>query len=159
MDEIIDRCSATIKRAQHGTVNNARDEFTSVSKMGVVSAFIEFSFGNNPMGIYGSLPLETLHAWLLGLMEYMLEGVFSHVVPPRKVSFWYEKRYISNVRGNMNHRPADHHFTESMVKTDQAEFERGIKIAKDIAKRQSDRDIPKTPFNNGVTSLTRLSGK
>jgi hypothetical protein len=46
-----------------------------------------------------------------------------------------------------------------MVKTDQAYFERIIKISKDIATRQSDRDIPKTPFNNGVTSLTRLSGQ
>jgi hypothetical protein len=46
-----------------------------------------------------------------------------------------------------------------MVKTDQAEFERRIKIAKEIATRQSDRDIPKTPPNNGVTSLTRLSGQ
>jgi hypothetical protein len=106
------------------------------------------------MGIYGSLPFETLHAWLLGLMEYLLEGVFSHVVPPRKVSLWCEKRYSSNVRGKMRHRPADHHFTESMVKTDQVEFERRIKIDKEIATRQSDRDIPKTPFNNGVTSLT-----
>jgi hypothetical protein len=92
MYEIIDRCSATIKCAQHGTVNNAREELTSVSQMGVVSAFREFLLGNNPMGIYGSLPFETLHAWLLGLMEYMLEGVFSHVVPPRKVILWCEKR-------------------------------------------------------------------
>jgi hypothetical protein len=68
MDEIIDRCSATIKRAQHGTVNNVREELTSVSKMGVVSAFREFSFRNNHMGIYGSLPFDTLYAWLLGLM-------------------------------------------------------------------------------------------
>jgi hypothetical protein len=133
MDEIIDRCSATIKRAQHGTVNNAREELTSVSRMGVVSAFREFSFGNNPMGIYGSLPFETLHAWLLGLMEYMLEGVFSHVVPPRKVALWCEKRYSSNVRVKMSHRPAEHNCTESMVKTDQAEFERRIKISKEIA--------------------------
>jgi hypothetical protein len=154
MDEIIDRCSATIKRAQHGTVNNAREELTSVSKMGVVSAFREFLFGNNPMGIYGSLPFETLHAWLLRLMEYMLEGVFSPVVPPRKVALWCEKRYSSNMRGKMSHRPAEHNFTESMVKTNQAEFERRIKIAKEIATIQSDRDIPKTPFNNGVTSLT-----
>jgi hypothetical protein len=62
-------------------VKNARDELPSVSRMGLVSAFREFSFGNNPMGIYGSLPFEILHAWLLGLMEYMLEGVFFHVVP------------------------------------------------------------------------------
>jgi hypothetical protein len=90
MDEIIDRCSAvikhakhgTVKNAKHGTVNNAIEELTSVSKMGVVSAFREFSLGNNPMGIYGSLPFETLYVWLLGIMEYMQEGVSSHVAPP-----------------------------------------------------------------------------
>jgi hypothetical protein len=87
-------------------------------------------------------------------MEYMLEGVFSHVVPPRKVALWCEKRYSSNMRGKLSHRPAGHNFTESMVKTDQAEFERRIKIAKEIATRQSDHGIPKTQFNNGVTSLT-----
>jgi hypothetical protein len=46
-----------------------------------------------------------------------------------------------------------------MVQKDQAEFKRRIKIAKEIATRQSDRNIPKTQFNNGVTSLTRLSGQ
>jgi hypothetical protein len=46
-----------------------------------------------------------------------------------------------------------------MVNTDQAEFERRIKISKEIATRQSDQYIPKTPFDNGVTSLTRLSGQ
>jgi hypothetical protein len=46
-----------------------------------------------------------------------------------------------------------------MVKTDQAEFERRIKIAKEIARRQSDHDITKKPFNNGVISLTILSGQ
>jgi hypothetical protein len=55
MDEIIDRCSAAIKLAKHGTMNNAREELTSVSKMGVMLAFREF--------------------------EYMLEGVFSQVAP------------------------------------------------------------------------------
>jgi hypothetical protein len=63
------------------------------------------------------------------------------------------------MRGNMSHRPAEHNFTESMVKTDQAEFERRIKIPKEIATIQSDRDIPKTQFNNSVTSLIRLSGQ
>jgi hypothetical protein len=111
------------------------------------------------VGIYVSLPFETLHAWLLGLMVNMLEGVFSHVVPSRKVALWCEKRYKFNIRGRMTDRPTEHNFTESMVKSDQTEFERRIKIAKDIATRQSDRDIPKTPFSNGVMSLTRLLGQ
>jgi hypothetical protein len=105
MDDIIYRCSAAIKQAKHGTVNNSREELTAVLKMGVVSAFRDFSFGNNPIGIYGSLPFETLHAGLLGLMGYMLEGVFSHVVPHRKVSLWCEKRYNSNIRVRMTDRP------------------------------------------------------
>jgi hypothetical protein len=84
MDDIIDRCSAAIKRAKHGTVNNTREELTSISKMGVVSAFRDISFGNNPMGIYGSLPFETLHTWLLGLMEYMLEKGFLSCCPPQE---------------------------------------------------------------------------
>jgi hypothetical protein len=68
-------------------MNNAREELTSVSKMGVVSAFIEFTFGNNPMGIYGSLPFETLHTWLLGLMEYMLKGVSHMLSLPKRWPF------------------------------------------------------------------------
>jgi hypothetical protein len=59
----------------------------------------------------------------------------------------------------MTDRPTKQNFTESMVKIDQAEFGRRINIAKDIATRQSDRNIPKTPLNNGVTSLAILSGQ
>jgi hypothetical protein len=51
MDDIIYRCSAAIKQATHGTINNASEELTAVSKIGVVLAFREFSFGKNPMGI------------------------------------------------------------------------------------------------------------
>jgi hypothetical protein len=107
IDEIIDRCSAAIKQEKHGTVNNAREELTSVSKMGVVSAFGECSLGNNPTVIYGSLPFETLHAWLLGIMFYIIEWVFSHAAPTRKVYIWCEKRYTSNIRGRMTDCPTE----------------------------------------------------
>jgi hypothetical protein len=79
MDDIIYRCSAAIKQAKHDMANNIREELTPVSKIGG-----EFSFLNNPMGVYGSLPFDLLHALPLRLMEYMLEGVFSHVAPPKK---------------------------------------------------------------------------
>jgi hypothetical protein len=62
MDEIIDRCTDVHKQAKHDTVNNAREELISVSKMGMVSAFREFSFGNSPMGMFGSFLFEILHA-------------------------------------------------------------------------------------------------
>jgi hypothetical protein len=80
---------------------------------------------------------------------------------PKKVALWCEKRYNSNIRGRgkITDRPTEHDFTEPMVKTDQAEFERRIKISKEIATIQSDRDIPKKPFNNGIISLTRLPGQ
>jgi hypothetical protein len=151
MDDIIYRCSAAIKQAKHDMANNIREELTPVSKIGG-----EFSFLNNPMGVYGSLPFDSLHALTLGLMEYMLKGVFSHVAPPRKVVIWCEKGYKSNIRERKTYRPTEHNLTESMVKTYQAEFERRITIDKDIKTRQNDHDIPKTPFNNGFTFPMQL---
>jgi hypothetical protein len=158
-DNEIDRCIRIIQGGEHGAVGKARLDLKKISKIGVVSAFRDFKFGNNPAGIYGSLPIETLHAWLLGLMEYELEGVYSYVTPSKEIARWTKLRYIGDPRGSLRNRPTQVKFMESLVKTDQGEFERRIKIAKTVCTRQSDRDVPKTPFNNGVTSLSRLTGQ
>ena len=158
-DTEIDRCIRIIQSGEHGKVGQSRTDLRNISKIGVVSAFRDFSFGNNPCGIYGSLPIETLHAWLLGLMEYELEGVYSYVTPSKAISRWTRLRYKGHPNGSLSKRPTHVKFMESWVKTDQGEFERRIKIAKTVCTRQSDRDIPKTPFNNGVTILYRLTGQ
>ena len=111
-----------------------------------------------PMAIfpYGSLPLETLHAWLLGLIEYLLQSVYSHVEVDDDVSDWCDRRYSGDTTEDIKSRPLPKNAT---MKVDQAEFERRLKMVKEVSSRQSDRDVPKTPFNHGVTCLTRLIGQ
>jgi hypothetical protein len=137
-------------------VEKSRKELESISKFGVKSDFQDFSFGGNPLGIYGSLTMENFHAWLLGLIEYLLQSVYSHVEEDDDVSDWCDRRYSVNTTTYPKSRPVPKNAT---TKVDQAEFERRVKIEKEVSLIQSDRDVPKTPFNHGVTCLTRLTGQ
>jgi hypothetical protein len=55
--------------------------------------------------IYGSLPLETLHAWLLWLIEYLLQSVYSHVEVDDDVSDWCDRRYYGDTTSDIKSRP------------------------------------------------------
>jgi hypothetical protein len=72
------------------------------SNIKVVSAFHDFSFGKSPIGIYGALPIDTHHAWLLRLMEHVLERVYSHVSPRKAITIWIDRRYKGDTRGGMS---------------------------------------------------------
>jgi hypothetical protein len=145
----IDRCMAIIEEGTRGEVGQARIDLSNMSQMPVISAFREFDFCGNPIGIYGSLPVEMLHAWLLELLSYGSEAVFSHIKPSNEVELWCQRRYKGDARGHLNIHPIIPKNTDSMVKTDQVEFERRVKMAKVVGSRQSGRDVSKTSFNNG----------
>jgi hypothetical protein len=63
-DQIIDRCIDIITKRLPRLTGQARLDLAETSKIRVVSAFRDFSFYNSPMGMYGALPIETLHAWM-----------------------------------------------------------------------------------------------
>jgi hypothetical protein len=136
---------ATIKEVTRVDVCKARQDFTNISKMPVLYAFRYFDVGCNPMGIYGSLPVEMFHACLLGFLNYGLEAVFSHIQCWKELELWRQRRYKVGARGHLNLRPITTKFIESMVKTDQAEFERRVKTVKEVGSRQSDLDVPTNP--------------
>jgi regulation of enolase protein 1 (concanavalin A-like superfamily) len=71
------------------------------------------------LGIYGSLPLETIHAWLLGIIEYLLQSVYSHVEVDDDVSDWCDRRYSGDTNADIKYRPLPKNAT---MKVDQAEF-------------------------------------
>jgi hypothetical protein len=103
-----------------------------------------------------SLPLESIHAWLSGLIEYLLQSVYYHVEVDDDVSDWCERRYSGNTTSDPKSGPVPKNAT---MKVDQADLERRLKMAKEVSSRQSDRDVPKKPFNHGITCLTRLTGQ
>jgi hypothetical protein len=85
----------------------------------------------------------------------VLNGCF-HMSHHQRQSQWCEIGYVGNSHGGLSLRPATP-FTDVLMKTDQAEFELR-KMVKEMGNRQNDQDILNTPFNNGVTGLTRLTG-
>jgi hypothetical protein len=76
----------------------------AITKARVVVAFHYFFSGNSPMGIY-AVPIESLHAWILGIIEYMLEGIYNHFIPSMPISNWLENRYNDGPMGSMAHHP------------------------------------------------------
>jgi hypothetical protein len=156
MDTIIDKCINVIETRQVRMVDKARKELESISKLGVKSASRDFSSGGNPLAKYGSLPLETLHDWLLGVIEYLLQSVYSHVEVDDDISDWCDRRYSGDTTADPKSRPVPKNAT---MKVDQAEFERRLKMAKEVSSRQSDRQVPKTPFNHSANCLKSLTGK
>jgi hypothetical protein len=137
-------------------VCKARTELESISKFGFKLASRDFSFGSNPLCVYGSLPLETLRGWLLGLIEYLLQSVYSHIDVYDDVSDWCDRRYSGDTTADIKSRPLPKNAT---MKVDQAEFERRLKTVKEVSSRQSKIDVPNTPINHGANCLTRLTGK
>jgi hypothetical protein len=105
IDTIINKCINVIERRQAMMVDKARKELERISKFGVKSAFRDFSFGGNPLGIYGTLLLETTHAWLLGMIEYLLQSVYSHVEVNDDVSDWCDRRYSGDTTADPKSRP------------------------------------------------------
>ena len=70
---------------------------------------------------------------------------------------WY-KGYVAG-RQTFADRPDVSGSKKDKTKFPLAEMERRIRVVQKCSRRQSDRDMPRTPFRNGVTALTKMSGQ
>ena len=152
MKSVILPAIAAIDAGVHGTVKEARNALATVSSYGVRPAFWDFDFAGCELGIYGSCPFELLHWWDLGILKYLLDSIFEMADLPIDFLRWYQ----SNPRNPEQKPPLGQSPKKQLPK---AEFERRFRILTSTSRRQSDRDMPKTPFKNGVTELTRLNAQ
>ena len=111
--------------------------------------------------------MEVLHAWYLGLMKLALVSLFFEM---STVSPALQKWYILRLKGKpggalhkkrplVEAKPAKGTLgaKNSFPK---AKIEARIRHLQALSTRQSDRSMPpKTPFKNGVTSMTRLNAQ
>ena len=88
VDKIVSTCIEAIE-ADNGQDGKARDLAKKHSQDLHLSAFHKVTFGGDIEGIYGGTPVETLHALLLGVIQYVLKSLFQ-----------YSKEYIDNSSGN-----------------------------------------------------------
>jgi hypothetical protein len=119
-----------------------------------------FAFGGLAGGICSiGTPFEMLHLWHLGVLKLLLTAIFAIGVVHHKLEQWHIKRIKKKPGGGYEERPSLAQRKKGAVKFPSAEFERRIRYIQQFSARQSDRDMPRTPFRHGVTELTRLNGQ
>ena len=177
-DDVLHRCRHTVQEdiadtvrlsmaevndRVKGTVTEARERVRKISHHLVEPVYWKFNYGTCPHGIFGCLPYEVLHLLYLGLMKYLLFAVFNFTTVTTELKRWYTHRCngVHTHRatdkdwgGSVKRKPGTTKLSKMKKCMDQAEFERRFRIVCSAAKRQSDRDMPRCPFRNGVTNLT-----
>ena len=137
----------------------ANDRVKEISQLLFESVYWNFSFGGNVHGVHGSLPIEILHAFLLGPMKILLESIFEHTEVPEDMREWFVKRINNRPDGSTQSKPPYTGTKSKPSRFRKEEFERRFRSVTRAAFRQSDREMPRCPFKHGVTSLTRLCGQ
>jgi hypothetical protein len=111
---------------------NDKEGLKSISQHPIVNAFYTaICLGGNLRGIHGMTPGEPLHVLELGLFKMLIEGFFV----------------------NLGYKPNSSSYPKILEQLDVW----ARKIGKALG-HQSDRDLPRTYFPNGVTGGTKLAG-
>lgn len=155
----IDRC---IRDIQDGTrYSTAKKRSKQISQHMIHPSYYRFEFGGSDEGIHGALPFEILHVYYLGLMKYLLEFIYRYAEVPQEVKKWHDLRIKKKAGGELDKKPSIDKSLRNpnKIKFRAAVFENRFRQVMGAANRQSDRSMPRMPFKNGVTSLTRLTGQ
>ena len=91
----------------------------------------------------------------------MLGAMFNAVEVPDDMAKWYKRRQRNQVSASssMKQRPQQPDIRKLKSLMDLQEIKRRFWMVTRCARRQSNRDMPKTPFKNGVMDLTHLTGQ
>ena len=141
------------------SLKKANDRMKEISQLLFETVYWKFSFGGNVHGVHGSLPVEILHAFLLGPMKTLLQSIFEHTEVPDDMQIWFQKRINKESGGCSSEKPSYKGKKSKPTLFRKAEFERRFRSVTRAAFCQSDRGMPRCPFKHGVTSLTRLCGQ
>ena len=140
-------------------VQEARQRCQKLSQHLMLPTYHKFLFGGLKSGVFGGTPYELLHLYYSGIMKYQLNALYNLVDIPNNIAAWFKKRMSRPFTDSMPSRPSvpDPSKLKSIFK--KVEFERRVRIVTRSARRQSDRNMPRSPFKNGVTDLTKLTGQ
>jgi hypothetical protein len=144
--EQIDVLNAIPKR----NIGVARDKLREISQVPVMSAFLDFDYCGDLHGIFGSCPFERLHAWLSRTMKDGMRYPFLRCQLPQDFQDLFDDPdHIEKTRPKSTIKNKDYQINK-------AKFEAVFRFLTMCSCHQSDREVPRTPFKNGVTNLTRL---
>jgi hypothetical protein len=150
---IVSEQIAVLNEHPRRNIGEARKKLQAISQVPVMSAFFDFDFCGDPHGIFGCCPFERLHAWLSGIMKDGMRYLFLLCDLDNDFIDWCndDDRSLST-KPKITITDSDYHINK-------AKFEAIFRFLTMSSRRQSDRSVPRTPFKNGVTDLTRLNGQ
>ena len=134
MYDAIRKCIDNISRRRK--MGKYREMASMYSQYLHIPVFADISMGTTVDNIFGGSPFEVLHALLLGLIKKSVTLIFNYTKmdntksPPTKSKCVNEK-----------------------------ELEKRVRYLSQFSKRQSDREMPRTVFNTGVTKLSGIQGQ
>jgi hypothetical protein len=126
----------------------ARANLQAISQVPVMSAFFDFDYCGDPHGIFGSCPFKRLHAWLSGTMKDGIHYLFllSNMMP-EFLDWCADENRTESTKPKLS-------ITDSNYHINKVKFEAIFCFLTLCSRRQSDREVPRTPFKNSVTDLT-----
>jgi hypothetical protein len=154
-----------LEEGRRGEITNARKACQEISQHPFPSVFFRSGFCGCIHGVFGNLPYELLHLWYLGLIKYLLLAIFRFRDVNKELNEWFQRRveaqdaHQESPSEAEDPRPKGDHSSGLSFKLDLPSCEKRLRVLTHASRRQSDRNFPKTPFKNGVTGLTRLTGQ
>ena len=109
----------------------------SISQALMTPEFFELSRGGDQYGIFGCTRFGILHTLFLGMMKYSLQCIFEYGMEAASVNI------MSHPSRQLNC----------------LEFECKVRIMSSCRQCQSDRMMPRSIFNTGVTTLSGIQGQ
>ena len=142
-DEIRDLLETCIDNIQNrNLVTLSRAQARVISQHLVLPVYFMVSMGGSKYGIFGATPFELLHTWQLGMMKKSIRSLFNHTVLVHSID---KKTKSTSVH--------------KKIIFNEEEFERRIRKLSLCSKRQSDRLMPRSVFNSGVTTLSGIEAQ
>ena len=160
---VVEEALKLLDTTDHGN-KSARDEvklkLKSISQHPVLPHYSQFDFGGDPEGVFGCTPWELLHVWYLGIMKLILFGCYNISRTNAELIKWYRHRLRGHSKGDLSNCPSLPAGTsKNAVLFPKPKLEERLRYIQTYSRCQSDRYMPRGPFREGVTDLTRLSGQ
>ena len=170
IDDIVTAAMLVVKSRETGEIGTTRHSCHEILQHLVCPVFFDIATDGSKYSIFGCLPWELLHLYSLGIFKYLLHAVYNYQQVPPALKDWYSCRCNCNQHcssdnlsdtgnGDIPTTKPTINFMKLSKLFKKPEFKKNIRVVQHASQQQSDCNMPRAPFHNGVTDQTRLSGQ
>ena len=170
IDDIVTAAMPVVESQDIGAIGTVCHSCRDISQQLVCPVFFDIATDSSKYGIFCCLPWELIHLYSHGILKYLLHAVYNYQQVPPALKDWYSCRCNHNQdcssddlsdtgNGDTPTTKPTINFKKLPNLFKKPEFKKNIRVVQHASWQQSDRNMPRAPFRNGVTDQTRLSGQ